>query len=418
MADDTIIHRTLWDVTKLARPGYDQPDPLFGLQHKPRRPLQGSLSGYQMIGSALRSVDLLKKPYQDFSKYATVWERNWSTLVDNPDGINSFDPVVGPNDQFSLGYSVVGHIGTVDGSQILVPRGYGGGGKPSLSQILDKGVPAFVSEYTHVWTSTGDWEVFGATEERFTVLTGVDGTIVMLVAYDVVGLVGEDPIMDIIVGKVLTDLGTYAVKKLIGSLVRRVWGPIVAAETRLKLLKEALARMEGAAASDQGAASEAAALLNKTPAPRPGSRVLLVGPETKPEFQWALDVTARGGKATAVNPLKTAAANDFISKGGTFVQGTVESLPRDAAFDIIREDFPYPTGKFIDAQMVSARLTRLAPRGAWVVVTESEEFAKALETTAKLRAKVMRREFPAFHEGAPVSVHPKETSRFALIIRS
>ena len=245
MADDTIIHRTLWDVTKLARPGYDQPDPLFGPQHKPRQPLQGSLSGYQMIGSVSRSVDLLNKPYQDFSKYATVWERNWSTLVDNPDGINSFDPVVGPNDQFSLGYSVVGHIGTVDGSQILVPRGYGGGGKPSLSQILDKGVPAFVSEYTHVWTSTGDWEVFGATEERFTMLTSVDGTIVMLVAYDVVGLVGEDPIMDIIVGKVLTDLGTYAVKKLIGSLVRRVWGPIVAAETRIKLLKEALAKRQG-----------------------------------------------------------------------------------------------------------------------------------------------------------------------------
>jgi fructose-specific component phosphotransferase system IIB-like protein len=54
--------------------------------------------------------------------------------------------------------------------------------------------------------------------------------------------------MDLIVGKVLTDLGAYAVRKLIGALVRRVWGPIVTAETRLKLLKDALARKEGRAA--------------------------------------------------------------------------------------------------------------------------------------------------------------------------
>src|ERR1700686_3086608 len=98
MAEDTIIHRTLWDVTKLARPGYYQPDPILGPPQKPRQPLEGSLSGYQIIGSVFRPVDLIKKPYQDFAKYATVWERYWSTLVDSDDGINSFDPAAGPHD--------------------------------------------------------------------------------------------------------------------------------------------------------------------------------------------------------------------------------------------------------------------------------------------------------------------------------
>ena len=105
--------------------------------------------------------------------------------------------------------------------------------------------------------------------------------------------------------------------------------------------------------------------------------MLVVGPETEAEFQYALDVNARGGKAIAVNPLKGAAADRFVKQGGTFVEGTVKSLPKDAVFDTIREDFPYPSGKYIDGQMVNARLTRLRPGGGWVVVTESEEFATA-----------------------------------------
>jgi hypothetical protein len=44
---------------------------------------------------------------------------------------------------------------------------------PYLSRIFGNGVPAFVSGSTDVWTWTGDWELFGATEERFTVLARV-----------------------------------------------------------------------------------------------------------------------------------------------------------------------------------------------------------------------------------------------------
>jgi hypothetical protein len=67
--------------------------------------------------------------------------------------------------------------------------------------------------------------------------------------------------------------------------------------------------------------------------------------------------------------------------------------------------------------MVTARLSRLRPGGSWVVVTESEEFATTLEGTVKLRGgKVMRREFPSLHDAAPVSAHPRDTSRIALVI--
>jgi hypothetical protein len=239
MAEDAIFHRTLWDVTKLARPAArPRPDPFFSPPG--RQPLTGSLSGYQKTNTTLRPVDLIKKPCQDFHKYATVWERYWSTLCDFPDGINSFEPVVGPNDQFGMGYPIVGHIGAVGGDHILVPRGYGGNGQDLRTLLND--VPAFISGMP--WAAVGDWVAFGTSEDRFTVLTGVDGTILIQVAHDVVGLVKEDPIMDIIEGKVLTDLGTLATKKLIRGLFRRVWGPIMTAETRLKLLKEALAKQQ------------------------------------------------------------------------------------------------------------------------------------------------------------------------------
>jgi hypothetical protein len=248
MVEDTIIHRTFWDLTKFARPGYYQPDTFFGSPHKARQPVEGSSSGYQFIGGEYRPVDLIKKPYQDFTKYCTKWERYWSALVDNHFR-NSFNPVVGPHDEFGQGYPVVGHIGKCGGDEILVPRGYGG--FSSLSRILGKGVPAFVPGYQPVRGSTGDWETFATSEELFTLLTSVDGTILKFVDYDVVGLEEEDPIMDLIVGKVLADVGIYAVKKLIGALVRRAWGPIVTAETNLKLLKEALARKEGRAAGSE-----------------------------------------------------------------------------------------------------------------------------------------------------------------------
>ncbi|PYP59222.1 MAG: hypothetical protein DMD40_03815 [Gemmatimonadetes bacterium] len=52
-------------------------------------------------------------------------------------------------------------------------------------------------------------------------------------------------------------------------------------------------------------------------------------------------------------------------------------------------------------------LGRLASDGNWIVVTESREFADALEAVALLQdAKVTRREFPMSHEASPESLPP------------
>jgi hypothetical protein len=162
---------------------------------------------------------------------------------------------------------------------------------------------------------------------------------------------------------------------------------------------------------------EAAASLNKGPPTRSGVRVLVVGPETEGEFQYAQKVDASGGKATAVNPVKTPAADRFVAGGGEFVEGKVDTLPKDAKFDIIREDFPYPTGNFVDTASANERISRLKSGGSWVVVTEKPDFADTLEAAAALQgAKVMRRDIAQWHEGAPVSDHPKDAGRIAIII--
>ncbi len=163
--------------------------------------------------------------------------------------------------------------------------------------------------------------------------------------------------------------------------------------------------------------NEATAALQKSRPTRPGLHVLVVGPETEAEFDYARKVEAGGGRATCINPVKSPAAARFELHGGTFVQGKIQQLPDDACFDIIREDFPYPTGNYIDFPAVQARLSRLKPGGSWVVVTEKPDFASTLEVAAQHGgASVLRREFPFAHDGAPVSLHPRDKSRIALVI--
>jgi hypothetical protein len=164
------------------------------------------------------------------------------------------------------------------------------------------------------------------------------------------------------------------------------------------------------------AAPEAIAMLQKSPI-RPGLKVLIVGPETQAEFAYARKIMLDGGQVTCVNPVKSPAAERFIAEGGDFFQGEVSKLPGGKQFDIIREDFPFPTGKYIDVAQTSVRINRLRPGGSWVVVTEKADFAATLEAAAAMnKAKVFRRAIPAAHEGAPVSSHPRDIERIALII--
>jgi len=175
--------------------------------------------------------------------------------------------------------------------------------------------------------------------------------------------------------------------------------------------------MQNAARPPGPVPPDAAGAANKTPPTKPGVRVLLVGPETEDEFQYAQKVNSSGGKATAVNPVKSPAADKFAAGGGEFVQGDVAKLPKGGQYDIIREDYPYPTGKFVDTAGAAERISRLKPGGSWVVVTEKPDFADSLQAAATLQgARSTRYQLPQFHEGTPVSNHPRDAGRFAVII--
>jgi hypothetical protein len=150
----------------------------------------------------------------------------------------------------------------------------------------------------------------------------------------------------------------------------------------------------------------------------PPQRVTLIGPETPAEFSWATDVGARGHDVTAVNPNVTPAAQTYIQRGGNFVAGPLESLPRLPNIDLIREDYPFPLGRVLspNAAFAAERLQRLAPGGRWVVVTEDPDFASTLRLAAEQQgARATTYEIPAAHEAAPQSSYPREAHRIMLI---
>ena len=146
---------------------------------------------------------------------------------------------------------------------------------------------------------------------------------------------------------------------------------------------------------------------------------MIVGAETAEEFAYARQVSAQGGNVTVVNPTVTGEAKAFMRSGGHFVQARIEDLPRQPGFNLIREDFPFPTGPVFTpaASFILARVARLAPGGRWVVMTESAEFAEAVEGVARLQGVTVRGTCVApYHEAVPASVYPREIGRYVLII--
>ena len=141
-----------------------------------------------------------------------------------------------------MGASVIGHVGTVSGFDILVPASLGGLNE-SLNPALAKPVPAFVATRPSALTAGGQWALYSTTEQLSRVATTIDGMILMELHYDVRGVDREDPIMDLILATVTAGLGAYAVKSLVGTLLRKVWGSAVFGELRLTLVR-AFARKE------------------------------------------------------------------------------------------------------------------------------------------------------------------------------
>ena len=158
--------------------------------------------------------------------------------------------------------------------------------------------------------------------------------------------------------------------------------------------------------------------------PCPSQNVLLVGAERHDEFGDAVGLVSQGHNVTIVNPRETAAAREFQSRGGTFIRARVEQLPPACkCFDVICENYPYPSGKhYVPPRAFAlARLSRLAPGGRWILFTEAVRFATLLKAVADYDEATQGRFRLHFSrvppEDAPPSSYPPVDTRFRLIFQ-
>ena len=170
----------------------------------------------------------------------------------------------------------------------------------------------------------------------------------------------------------------------------------------------------------------------------PAHNVLIVGAERSDEFADAMRLIRQGLKVVVVNPQLSLAADTFAKNGGTFVHTRIECLPLGVgSFDLICENYPYtiarvegmceedPCPMWLSASAMRAyalaRLRHLAPRGRWIVFTESQGFARGLRSIVQ-RDPGIRRNFtirivPLRPEEAPRSSYPHLATRFKVVIQ-
>jgi hypothetical protein len=181
-----------------------------------------TVTAYRLTGKGLVLIKLVRN--SRFGDFATDWEKAWSVLlVDKSKQAFALNPVVNMNGV--LNGVVVGHHGWVNGENILVPEASQEG---RLRDLLLDGTPVFIrapaggrdkpvsiNKTTFVRPFT--------TEERYQLLTDVDGRALILTGRDVVGLQSADEIVWTLVGvgSLLLALGKAGGWRLITSLVAR-----------------------------------------------------------------------------------------------------------------------------------------------------------------------------------------------------
>jgi hypothetical protein len=157
---------------------------------------------------------------------------------------------------------------------------------------------------------------------------------------------------------------------------------------------------------------------------RPVQNVVFVGAERGDEFAHAMRLTRRGHDVIAVNPRETASAKEFRRAGGKFFRGRLEDLPPHACrFDLICENYPYPSGRhYVPPRAFAlARLARLKPGGRWILVTESPRYPSLLKAVGDydgtVRVRFRSALTPLSIDEAPPSVYPRADTRFRLVFR-
>jgi hypothetical protein len=148
--------------------------------------------------------------------------------------------------------------------------------------------------------------------------------------------------------------------------------------------------------------------------------VLFLGAERPDEFSDALRLHQEGHDVAVVNPRVSRAARLFRAAGGCFLPARVEQLPPSLVrFDLICENYPYPSGRyFVPARAFAReRLARLAHGGRWILFTESPRYARELKAAVEdgpQAGSFSVRVSPVAEELAPASSYPLVSTRFRL----
>ncbi len=193
----------------------------------PRRgePYFKTVTAYTLNEGKLVKNTIFEKPDQEFAKYATAFEKEWSKLV-SPE--RPLYPVVDEN------LNVVGHVGQVTSSYIIVrkrDKSWLPEGRylelPKL--LLEAGDPVFVARNPPdaAWDRLLDRR--GHEFSTFGVMTGIDGRVLAAGKGQTLeaGLVAEDitPIDIICFAKGLVQLGVGVGKAIVrGMVFRRALG--------------------------------------------------------------------------------------------------------------------------------------------------------------------------------------------------
>jgi hypothetical protein len=302
------------------------------------------------------------KPDQDFVRFATPFEREYSNVVDPRSG--QVPIVVRRGGEFK----VHGYVVTVSGDHIFYPSGLSYDPFDSLRQQFARGVPLFVGKKwgNPLWSQASD------SERQFTVWTRIDGSIAKIVSQKATGFVESEFGPVLFIASAFAPLGVGLVRCMTDSIFRR--------QAQIVLTDLALEGMTKEAA--QSAVNSSRTIVE-------------IGAG---DLKASIELAKGGARVIAVDPMPApaAAVTQLEGLGGSFVQGTAESVPAGTA-DRVVQYFPWRisgTGSHVSGgtwRVVSDAAKLLKSGGTVSFVTEDLETAEYLAkqaTSVGMRAEI------------------------------
>jgi hypothetical protein len=144
---------------------------------------------------------------QDFARFATPWETNWSVLCDSDLGYGQWDLTIHAGGSRQLyapvvehagggDVMVVGHVGVVNGSKLCVAASLAVRAANDPIGAKMRGIAIFVNPDRAADRPPQGWEHIGATDSTYRVHTAVDGRVIQILSESHRGPEGANWVID------------------------------------------------------------------------------------------------------------------------------------------------------------------------------------------------------------------------------